>query len=286
MKTENLVSSIAASFEKNIKARLSKRLKSFYIVGSFAFGKVSKQRPDINFLLIFDKFTTPEDYLAIGEICKDLENEYSNEVTIKIEFRPFRYIKPRYKNDLEVSINPIIVSTGEIRGMDGVIFNKWFTEGLKNANKLLLGEDLLEAMKVGDITKKDLIKGAMFDLMFFTIPVSRAPAQYTKAETNLLLNESLVNAKNIAYLGIEAAMTDKELKRKDYLKYMKNKESIVSFYKERYGKDAERMVKRVFQVRSQYQFFKNDAKVAKELFSIALNLANIVRKRILNKDVP
>lgn len=282
METKDLVSNIAASFEKKIKSRLSSRLKSFYIVGSFAFGKISKQRPDINFLLIFDGFTSPNDYLTIGEICKELENEFAKIATLKIEFRPFRFIKPKYSNDFEVSINPIIISTGEIQAMSGVIFNKWFTQGLISYNKLLLGDDFLKSLKVENITRKDLVKGAMFDLMFFSIPLSRAPAQYNKKETNLLLNESLANAKNIAYLGIEAAMTDEELKNKEYLSYIKNKESIASFYEKRYGKDVGKMVRRIFQVRSEYQSLKNNPKVAKEMFSIALKLANVVREKIFS----
>jgi len=282
MTTKNLVSEVAISFENKVKSRLTNRLKSLYVVGSYAFGKISKQRPDINFLLIFNGFTSPDDYLAIGKICRTLENEFAKEATIKIEFRPFRYIKPRYTNDLEISINPILISTGEIKATGGVIFNKWFTEGLKNTNKLLLGDDFLKSLRVGDITKEDLIKGAIFDLMFFSIPISRAPAQYNEKETNLLLNEALVNAKNIAYLGVECAMTNKELKEKIYLDYMKNKETIASFYKERYGKDIEMIVKRIFQVRSKYQTIKNDPKIAKEMFSIALKLANVVREKIFS----
>src|SRR3989338_7191256 len=161
--------------------------------------------------------------LAIGEICRTIEEEFSKDTTVKIEFRPFRYIKPRYQNELEVSINPIIISTGEIQGMGGVIFNKWFTEGLKNANKLLSGEDFLKALEISSITTQDLQKGAIFDLSFFSIPLSRAPAQYNK-----------------------------------------NKETITSFYKERYGDDVSRMVKRIFEVRTNYLKYKNDPEVAEE----------------------
>lgn len=280
MNNKGLVEKVATSFEQAVNQKLSKRLKSFYIVGSYAFGKVSEQRPDVNFLLIFNNFISPEDYLAIGEICRNLEDKYAKKATIKIEFRPFRYIKPRYKNDFEISINPIIISTGEIKAMGGVIFNKWFTQGLKSTNKLLSGDDYLSQLKVDKISREDLKKGAAFDLAFFSLPVSRAPAQYTKSESNLLLNESLVNAKNIAYFGIEAAMNDKELAQKDYVKYMQNKDKMVAFYAKRYGKDAARMVERVLRVRNQYLKFKNDPKVAQEIFSIALTLANIVRAKV------
>lgn len=282
MNRKILISKIARSFEKEIKKGLSKRLRSFYVVGSFAFGKVSEQRPDINFLLIFNKFTSPQDYLLVGKICREIEREFSKDTTIKIEFRPFRYIKPRYKNEFEVSINPILISTGEVQAAGGVIFNKWFTEGLKSANKLLLGKDHLKEMVVSKITKEDLIKGGMFDLMFFTIPLSRAPAQYEDKESNLLLNESLINAKNIAFFGIEAAMNEEELAGKKYIDFMKNKERISAFYKERYGEEAMRMVKRIFQIRAGYLKFKGDPKVAEETFAIALNLGNLVRKKLFS----
>lgn len=282
MNRKQLVGKVARVFESKVKAGLSKRLHSFYIVGSFAFGKISEQRPDINFLLIFDKFTSPQDYLLVGKICREIEKEFSKDATVKIEFRPFRYIKPRYKNEFDVSINPILISTGEIQAMGGVIFNKWFTEGLKSANKLLLGKDHLKDMVVSEITREDLIKGGMFDLMFFTIPLSRAPAQYEDKESNLLLNESLINAKNIAFFGIEAAMSEEELAGKKYIDFMKNKEKISAFYKERYSEEAMKMVKRIFQIRDGYLKFKDDPKVAKEVFTIALNLGNLVRKKLFS----
>lgn len=277
-----LVNKIARVFESKVKASLFKRLHSFYIVGSFAFGRISEQRPDINFLLIFNKFTSPQDYLLIGKVCREIEKEFSKDATIKIEFRPFRYIKPRYKNEFEVSINPILISMGEIQAMGGIIFNKWFTEGLKSANKFLSGEDYLKDMVVSKITREDLIKGGMFDLMFFTIPLSRAPAQYENKESNLLLNESLINAKNIAFFGIEAAMSEEELADKKYIDFIKNKWKISVLYKERYSEKAMRMVKRIFQIRNEYLKFKSDPKVAEEVFEIALNLGSLVRKKLFS----
>jgi len=281
-----LVEKISLSFQNKVRSSFSSRLKSFYLVGSYAFGKISEQRPDINFLLIFDKFVTPQDFLTLGKICRSLEKEFSKAVTIKIEFRPFRYIKPKYKNEFEVSVNPILVGTGEIQEMGGVLFNKWFTEGLRSVNKLLFGSDFLETLKIAEITKEDVVKGAMFDLMFFTMPTSRAPAQYWDDESNLLLNESLENAKNIAYLGIVAVMNMEELKKKSYVDYIKNKERIFGLYKERYVDEAAGMIKRIFQIREQYLKFKNNPGVAEEVFAIALNLASVVRSKVFEEVRP
>ncbi len=282
MNHQQLVKYIAQTFQAEVQVHLKNRLHSFYVVGGYAFGKISKQRPDVNFLLIFDKFTTPEDYLEIGEICKTVEEKYKKDATVKIEFRPFRYIKPRYRNDFEVSINPIIISTGEIKQMNGVIFNKWFTNGLKKSNKLVFGNDFLKSLKIQNITKDDLMKGIVFDVTFFTLPLSRAPAQYDDTEYNLLLNESLINAKNVIYFGIVVAMTADELKNKVYVSHIENKEKIPSFYEDRYGKEAGDMVKLVFEVRENYLNYKDDVKTAKEIFSVALNIGSIVRNKFLH----
>ena len=65
MLSKKQVDNIISSFQQIVLDKLSKRLKSLYIVGSYTFGKISNDRPDINFLLIFDKFTSPQDYLTI-----------------------------------------------------------------------------------------------------------------------------------------------------------------------------------------------------------------------------
>ncbi|NOY14741.1 MAG: hypothetical protein GXP43_00810 [bacterium] len=280
---QSLIRKAAVLFEDKTKARLIHRLNSFYIVGSFAFGKISLDRPDINFLLIFKTAPTPQDYLVIGKICRQLEEAFSQEATIKIEFRPFRYIKPVYKHSFEISINPIITSLPEINAMNGVVFNKWFTQGLKSANKLLLGQDFLGSLAVAPITAQDLKDKAMLDLIFFSTPLSRAPAQYSQEDSNLLLNESLVNAKNIIYLGIEVAMSDQELADKKYLGYIKNKPKMIDFYQERYTPAAAQMVKKVLEVRSNYLQFKNNPAAAKQIFEIALAMADIVRNKLFSR---
>ncbi|KKU91952.1 MAG: hypothetical protein UY21_C0008G0011 [Microgenomates group bacterium GW2011_GWA1_48_10] len=282
MKTQDLVARVARSFEQKVKEKLSPRLKSFYLVGSYILGKISDQRPDINFLLVFDEFTGPQDYLSVGEVCQALEKEFAKQATIKIEFRPFRYIKPRFKNSLEVSVNPIIISTGEIQAMGGVIMNKWMTEGLKSSYKLLLGEDVLSKMTVPPITSGDLRQSGMMSLSFFSIPLSRAPAQYSDSEANLLLNESLTNAKNIIQLGVEATMEAEELANKEFVKYIENKNLLPKFYGERYGEEAQKMVTRVLEVRDKFLELKDNPEVAKEIFCAALNLAALVRKKILS----
>lgn len=275
-----LINEVSKSFEELCKKRLKDRLNSLYIVGSYAFGKISMDRPDINFLLILKNKSTSKDYLIIGRICQEVVKNFQNKCSVRIEFRPFRYIYPKIKRDYDVFLNPIIQSVDEIKNK-GFIFNKWFTEGLKSANKLLYGEDFLKTIEVGKITKQNVFQGAFLDLAFFTIPLSRAPAQYDKNESDLLFNESLTNGKNICYLGIEVAMTNEELANKKYIEYIKNKETIADFYKERYGIEASELVKKIFDAREHYLTYKKDPKKAREIFDAALKIGEIIYMKLI-----
>lgn len=275
----SLVDEVAKTFEKVSKKELGERLESLYVIGSYAFGKISLDRPDLNFLLILKEDATPEDHLKIGEICREMVRIFEDKCSVRIEFRPFRYIYPKVRKDYDIFLNPIIQSVKEIKSK-GFIFTKWFTEGLKNANKLLYGEDFLNTIEVGEITKQDIFQGAIFDLSFFTIPLTRAPAQYGKEEFDLLFNEAMTNAKNMCYLGIEVAMSEEELKNKEYTNYIENKDTIRDFYRERYGEQVAELVGKVFNARENYLKFKKDSKKAEEMFGIALQIGDLIQHRL------
>jgi len=276
-----LVEDVAKNFEKACKKVLGERLHSFYMVGSYAFGKISLDRPDINYLLILKESAIPKDYLKLGDICREIVETFKKQCSVRIEFRPFRYIYPKIRKDYDVFLNPIVLSLQEIKGM-GCIFNKWFTEGLKSANKLLFGSDLLPTLEVGEITREDIFQGAIFDLSFFIIPLTRAPAQYDEDEFDLLFNEAMTNGKNICYLGIELAMNDEELKNKEYVNYIQSKETIVDFYKERYGEEAAILVFKIFDARENYLQYKKDPQKAKEMFEVAVTLGDLVKFKLFS----
>ncbi|MFH0987147.1 MAG: hypothetical protein V1911_03835, partial [Candidatus Micrarchaeota archaeon] len=261
---------------------LGKRLESFYIFGSYAFGKVSLDRPDINLLFIFKEKAGPKDFLKIGELCRETADKFQDKCSVRFEFRPFRYLYPKVKREYDIFINPAITDMASIQAT-GVVFQKWFTEGLKNANKLVHGSDVLKTIKVGDVTTEDLMKFGMMDLLFFQLPLERAPAQYGKSESEFLLNESLCNAKNIAYLGIEMAMTDGELKQKKYVEYIQDKQKMIDFYKERYGAELSKKVAKVLDARDNYIKYKNSRAKAEEIFGIALELADAVKYKLFSR---
>jgi hypothetical protein len=280
----SIVKEVAESFEKTCLEKLGERLESLYVVGSYALGNISLDRPDLNFLLILKGYATPNDYLMVGEICKGIVGSFRNKCRILVEFRPFRYIYPKTRGGYDVTLNPIIQSVQEIRER-GVIFTKWFTEGMKNANRLIRGEDFLATVNVGEITRQDILQGAMFDLPFFTIPLTRAPTQYDENEVDLLFNEALTNAKNISYLGVEVAMSEEELRRKDYLKHIEGKQTMVHFYEQRYGEEAGRLITKILDARENYLEYKDDKTRAEEMFGVALEIAGLVQRKVFTGNI-
>ncbi len=280
---QTIVKKVAGTFQKYIIEYLKPYLESFYLVGSFILGKISLDRPDVNYLLIFKETTSPKNYLTIGQITQALEAQFAPLTSIRIEFRPFRYILPHYFHNFEISINPIIISTTEIIEMGNMIFSPWFTQALKSNHKLLFGKDYLKSLFPPPLNRQMLKKIAPFDLSFFTLPLSRAPAQYTPCQTHLLLSEALINAKNIAYLGVEVAMTDAELSKNKYLNYIHHKSKLVDFYKNRYSLKSSKMIATILEARQNYLHYKYNLQKAQEIFSIALNLASLVKQKLNEK---
>jgi len=282
MDKTKLVDSVANTFAELCKEKLGERLESLYTTGSYVFNKISLDRPDINFLLIFKGRSTPDDYLKHGDVCHQIINQFKEECSIRIEFRPFRYLYPKVRKDYDVFLNPILISLDEIKER-GYIFTKTFTEGLKSANKLLYGNDVLSTIKVGEITTQDLFQGAMFDLPFFMIPLTRAPAQYDESDTDLLFNEALVNGKMLTYLGMELVLTEEELRNKAFIKYIQNKEAIVSLYKERYGEHIGSLVSKIYEARENYLKYKKDPEKAREIFSATLQIGGAIQYKLFSR---
>jgi len=277
-----LVDDAVSTFVEFYKAKLGERLESLYVTGSYAIDKISLDRPDINFLLIFKGRTTPDDYLTHGEICRQIIDRFSSECSIRVEFRPFRYLYPKVRGKYDIFVNPILSSIDDIRNM-GCIFTKTFTQGLKSSNKLLYGNDLLSTVEVGELTMQDLVKGAMFDLPFFMIPLTCAPAQYDESDSDLLFNEALVNGKMLSYLGMEIALTEEELRNKAFVGYIQNKETLVGLYKERYGAHIGNLVGKIYEARENYLKYKDNPERAKELFEAALQLGEAIQYKLFSR---
>jgi predicted nucleotidyltransferase len=279
---KNIVDNVAKSFEADCKEKLGERLEGFYLVGSYAFDKISLDRPDINFLLIFKERADADDFLVLADILRKIINEFKDEVLLRPDFRPFKSIYPKFRRDYEITINPIIMNMADKNLPAPFAYPKYFTEGIKNSRKLLLGNDVLNGVEIGKVTRQDIQEWMIRDILFQEIPLARAPVQYDEDEYDLFFNEVLTAAKNFVSWGIEIAMSDEELAEKMYVYYVENKEKLVEFYKERYGEDVSQMVEKVLDARKNYLKYKTDKEMVKGMFRIALGLAGVLKYKLFS----
>jgi len=279
-----LVDKVADDFELGCKEKLGERLEGLYLIGSYAFGKISLDRPDINFLLIFKERASADDFLILADILRKMIKELKDKVLLRPDFRPFRSIYPKFKRDYEITINPIVMNMVDKDLPAPFAYPKYFVEGIKNSRKLLFGNDILEDVKISKVTRQDIQDWMIRDILFQEIPLARAPVQYDEDEYDLFFNEILTAAKNFVSWGVEIAMSDEELAENKYVYYVENKEKIVDFYKERYGEGTSQMVEKVLDARNNYLKYKTDKEMVKNMFRIALGLAGNLKYKLFSGE--
>ncbi len=280
--SKKLVDNVANFFKESCTKILKDKLESFYFVGSYALNKISLDRPDINFLLVFKEKPNAEDFLNLGDICRETVKNFKNDCLVRIEFRPFRYIYPKFKKDFEIFINPIIMNMKDKDSDTPFNYPKYFLEGIKSSRKIIFGNDVLKDIEIV-LTKRDFFPAAIFDLIMFESQLSRAPAQFDENEFDLLFNESVVCGKFAAILGVEIAMNEEELKQKEFLKYIHDKEEMIEFYKNRYDENTANNVKFILEARLNYLKYKDDKEKTKKLFRNALEIIDRVKLRLFTE---
>jgi len=277
-----LVTEVAKAFEDKITKTFSKKLESFYLVGSYASGKHALERPDINYLLIFKGKASPDDFLAMADVLRKVVEQFKDKVLVRPEFRPFKCIYPKFRREYTILLNPIIMNMAEKDMPSPFAFPKWFTEGIKKSRTLIFGSDALAKVEIPSITRQDVREWMLRDILFQELPLQRAPVQYDEDEWDLFAGEVLTAEKNMATWGVEIAMSDEELAEKKYLHYVENKGEMIEFYKKRYGEHTAEMVRKILAARENYLKYQGNKEEVKEMFRIALNLADILKQKLFS----
>jgi len=91
-------------------SKLGDTLQSIYLVGSYPSGKVSLNRPDINWLLVWKGFVSGIDLWTLGEILTSTIEKFRQGVVIRPEFRPFKFSYPIERGKDECFVNITVVS--------------------------------------------------------------------------------------------------------------------------------------------------------------------------------
>lgn len=267
---KELVNFITQQLQENFGNQIS----SCYLVGSYAQGNVSKSRPDINWLLIWEDPPTGKEIWTLGEILTNTVNKFEDSYIVRPEFRPFKFSYPIKRGQKEVFINitnVVSANTQEKFKKKNSYIPEYIFLGFKESRKLVFGDDLLEKFDF-EISKESVKKSAMKKIISHKIQLDRIPLVYNLEEDiDLLFNESLSHAKNLMYFMVELLMTDEELKDRRFLELYKDKEELLDFFSSR-KPDLEETVITILESKEKYGEWKEDKERAKEIYLAAYGL--------------
>lgn len=241
-----------------LKRKLGYRLESVTLTGSYAIGKVSEERPDINMILFFKGVMLPDDSVELGRILNGTIEKFKGDFGVRLEFRPFRFVYPRYKKEPEVFVNPLILNMAEKDLEFPFNIPHYILAGMAGMRKVVFGTDVLASVDL-EVTKGRIIGGAFRVLPLGKLQLDRAPIAYdVDKESDLLFSEALSIGKLTSYDGVEIAMSDDEIKQKKYMGIITDKSKLINFYRERYDAEAAEFISVILQARDNCRTWKND----------------------------
>ncbi len=281
----DLVNAIAKTYETKCVAALGDYLEGFYVFGSYAFGKISLDIPDINYFLLLKEGVDPDVFIKHAQILHEVIDEYEDDATIMAEFRPFRYVYPTKKGaDYKVFIDPQM-GRMEDRHPPVPFGWGWVFQGVLETRRLIFGKDALAAVHQPRVTYDYIRRFFPSTFMLVWLPLERAPIQYSlPEESELLLHEAYKTAQMSACgFGVSLALSDVELRANSWLEYMSEKGKLVGFYKERYDPASARNVEFMLDVRANWFKYKDDPEMALKMFRTAVELVTAIKAKYVER---
>ncbi|MFC1618089.1 hypothetical protein ACFL2B_02310 [Patescibacteria group bacterium] len=278
---QQLVDYVFNYFVEEFKREFAGQLSALYIVGSYSIGRMSLEKPDLNFLLILDGID-PEDHILLGEVFKEAMLKMKGTVGIRPYFPPVRFIYPENRENYDVFVSTVMLDS---RKQDLALpfgITRFVLDGYISSRKLLAGDDILGKIELPPIAVKSILERSLVDLEFFRLPLEKAPVQYRSDELDLLLSESIVLGKAVVYLGVEVAMNDEQIANKEYMKFFEDPSLFHAFYKEKYGPEVASHAKLILQARDHYLSFKESKAKTLAVYESALKLIDAVEDKIFD----
>lgn len=279
--SRKIVDSIARSYEDKCQAEIGGDLEALYLFGSYAFGKISLDLPDINYFLLLKEGVEPDVFLRNGEILREVCEEFKDAATVMPEFRPNRYVYPIVKGaDFDVTLCTQYARMEDRHGP--VPFGwGWVLEALLQTRRLVFGRDVLADVHQPPPTR-DYIK-TFFPPTFSHIwlPLERAPVQYAwPQESHLLMHEAYKVAQMASIgFGVTLALGEKELEDKRWLEFVTDKDKLAAFYRERYDEASAADVELMLEVRENWLKYRRDAEMALKMYRAAVRICARIKAK-------
>jgi hypothetical protein len=279
--TRAIVDRLATDYARRCQARLGEHLEALYLFGSYAFGKISLDIPDINFLLLLKEGAPPDVFRENGRIVMELCEEFKDVATVMPEARPNRYIYPTVRGaDLDITLCTQYARMEDRHGPIPFGWG-WVLQGTLRSRKLLFGLDALADVHQPAPTT-DYIR-TFFPATFSHIwlPLERAPLQYRMPEdSRMLLHEAHKVAQMAAIgFGVPLALRDDEREHTSWVTFAENKHLLIDFYDQRYDAKAARDVALMLEVRERWRQHRHSPDKALAMYKAAVDLCSRVKAK-------
>jgi hypothetical protein len=102
---DKFLKGIVGEIVEDLKTEISDYIESITLVGSYAIGKISYQRPNINILVFLKPNHPAETHLTIGRVMRQVAKRFSKNFRFRIDPFPFRFVFPIGEGKPEVIVN-------------------------------------------------------------------------------------------------------------------------------------------------------------------------------------
>jgi hypothetical protein len=266
-----------------LKKELGHCIESIMLFGSYTFGRISLERPNVNMLIFLKENASGRDYLKIGEIFYSTSKKYKDSFSVKIDSLPFRFGFPTEKGKLQLVLAPNIINMVERTQHPpfGIPCN--VLGGMKKTRKVVFGSDPLADIEVR-YEKKDVVRWAMFDVgILFRNMLLRAPLTYDVEEhLDMLVDESVELGKIALVWGAEIFLDEEEWKKGRHIELIKDKDKLIEFYRN-IDKEMEEAAKIILGARKSFKDYVTDKEKAFKLYEAAYTAVQKVFLKVLSE---
>lgn len=287
------IGELVSEIINRLKSRLGKYIESITLSGSYAIGKMSLQRPNVN-ILVFVKPNSPADfYLEIGKILYRVGNKYLKFFRFRVDPFPFRFARPIGNKELEVSLNLNLYEMTDKDLITWIKPNKKIRtpfgapgpviQSFKAMRKLVFGKDVLGSIEFY-VTHEDILLNVIREFPIYRLQLTRAPMTYDiDKDYELLATEALEIGKSCLGSAAGVLLDEKSVKQGKHLELLADKERLLEFLKRNGSPRLAKWAEVIIKSRDNFLEIKEDKKKVFELYEAAYNILNMIFGMALKK---
>lgn len=282
-----ILKDILKEIAEGLKTEIGDNIESITLVGSYAIGKISYQRPNINILVFLKPGHPAKTHLSIGKVLRSVGRKFSKNFRFRIDPFPFRFIFPIGKGELEVTVNvnpfymeeqnleTFVSPNKSIKTPFGVA--EIIMQGMKDTRKVLYGSDVLGSMDFS-VSHDAVIYSVPREVFLYDLMLTRAPMTYdVDKDYDLLATEALEVGKTTLVLLAEVLLDDESLKKGRHLELNADKNKLLEFLKKTKIKGLADWAETVISARDNFLEVKKDKTKTLALYEAAFNIMRTVK---------